>query len=155
MYTNLTHVTQKCVSPPGGMTPVAFDFKGNSALQRKFDANLFLKILRRKNWRAAEAKHGVKNPKKQRLTDLTGDTGPINSTEFDLDIGDTDTLNNSNSNNMGDTDLHTNINNSNSNKMGDTDLHTNINNSNSITWGILTSTLMQTTVTGNYLKNLN
>ncbi|CAG2211540.1 unnamed protein product [Mytilus edulis] len=83
---------------------------------------------RRKNWRAAEAKRGVKNPKKQRLTDLTWDTGPINSTKSDLDIGDTDTFNNSNSNNMGDTDLHTNINNSNSNNMGDTDLHTNINN---------------------------
>ncbi|CAG2232898.1 unnamed protein product [Mytilus edulis] len=85
---------------------------------------------RRKNWRAAEAKRGVKNPKKQRLTDLTGDTGPINSTKSDLDIGDTDTFNNSISNNMGDTDLHSNINNSNSNNMGDTDLHTNINNSN-------------------------
>ncbi|CAG2217272.1 unnamed protein product [Mytilus edulis] len=47
---------------------------------------------RRKNWRAAEAKLGVKNPKKQKLTNLTGDTGPINSTEFDLDVGDTDTL---------------------------------------------------------------
>ncbi|VDI11436.1 Hypothetical predicted protein [Mytilus galloprovincialis] len=85
---------------------------------------------RRKNWRAAEAKRGVKNPKKQRLTDLTWDTGPINSTKSDLDIGDTDTFNNSNSNNMGDTDLHTNINNSNSNSMGDTDLHSNSNNSN-------------------------
>ncbi|CAC5401795.1 unnamed protein product [Mytilus coruscus] len=83
---------------------------------------------RRKNWRTAEAKRGVKNPKKKTLT---GDTGPINSTRIDLDMGDTDTLNNSNSNNMGDTDLHTNINNSNSNHMGDTDLHTNINNSNS------------------------
>ncbi|VDI21056.1 Hypothetical predicted protein [Mytilus galloprovincialis] len=41
---------------------------------------------RRKNWRAAEAKRGVKNPKKQRLTDLTWDTGPINSTKSDLDI---------------------------------------------------------------------
>ncbi|CAG2256068.1 unnamed protein product [Mytilus edulis] len=90
----------------------------------------FLKMPRRKNWRAAEAKRGVKNPKKQRLTDLTGDTGPINSTRIDLDMGDTDTLNNSISNNMGDTDLHSNINNSNSNNMGDTDLHTNINNSN-------------------------
>ncbi|XP_071138424.1 uncharacterized protein [Mytilus edulis] len=85
---------------------------------------------RRKNWRVAEAKRGVKNPMKQRLTDLTGDTGPINSTKSDIDIGDTDTFNNSISNNMGDTDLHSNINNSNSNNMGDTDLHTNINNSN-------------------------
>ncbi|CAC5416666.1 unnamed protein product [Mytilus coruscus] len=66
---------------------------------------------RRKNWRTAEAKRGVKNPKKQRLTDLTGDTGPLNSTKFDLDMGDTDTLNNSNSNNMGDTDLLSNANN--------------------------------------------
>ncbi|VDI49384.1 Hypothetical predicted protein [Mytilus galloprovincialis] len=41
---------------------------------------------RRKNWRAAEAKRGVKNPKKQRLTDLTWDTGTINSTKSDLDI---------------------------------------------------------------------
>ncbi|CAC5416131.1 unnamed protein product [Mytilus coruscus] len=48
---------------------------------------------RRKNWRAAEAKRGVKNPKKQRLTNLTGNTGPINSIQFDLDMGDTDTLN--------------------------------------------------------------
>ncbi|CAC5391862.1 unnamed protein product [Mytilus coruscus] len=71
---------------------------------------------RRKNWRAAEAKRGANNPKKQRLTDLTGDTGPINSTKFDLDMGDTDTLNNSNSNNMGDTDLHSNINNNNLNQ---------------------------------------
>ncbi|XP_076105470.1 uncharacterized protein LOC143073656 [Mytilus galloprovincialis] len=90
----------------------------------------FFKMPRRKNWRAAEAKRGVKNPMKKTLTDLTGDTGPINSTRIDLDMGDTDTLNNSISNNMGDTDLHTNINNSNSNNMGDTDLHTNINNSN-------------------------
>ncbi|CAG2205014.1 unnamed protein product [Mytilus edulis] len=90
---------------------------------------------RRKNWRAAEAKRGVKNPQKKTLTDLTGDTGPINSTRIDLDLGDTDTLNNSYSKNMGDTDLHTNINNSNSNNMGDTDLHTNINNSNSNNMG--------------------
>ncbi|VDI56163.1 Hypothetical predicted protein [Mytilus galloprovincialis] len=67
---------------------------------------------RRKNWKAAEAKLGVKNPKKQKLTNLTGDTGPINSTEFDLDVGDTDTLVNSNSNNLGVTDLHSNSNNS-------------------------------------------
>ncbi|CAG2209544.1 unnamed protein product [Mytilus edulis] len=84
---------------------------------------------RRKNWRAAEAKRGVKNPQKKTLTDLTGDTGPINSTRIDLDLGDTDTLNNSYSKNMGDTDLHSNTNNSNSKNMGDTDLHTNINNS--------------------------
>ncbi|XP_063442198.1 uncharacterized protein LOC134722507 [Mytilus trossulus] len=85
---------------------------------------------RRKNWRVAEAKRGVKHPQQQRLTDLTGDTGPINSTRIDLDLGDTDTLNNSYSKNMGDADLHTNINNSNSDNMGDTDLHSNINNSN-------------------------
>ncbi|CAC5396350.1 unnamed protein product [Mytilus coruscus] len=84
----------------------------------------------RNNWRAAEAQRGVENPKKQQLTNLTGDTGPINSTKFDLDMGDTDILNNSNSDNMGDTDLHSNINNSNSKNLGDTDLHSNANNIN-------------------------
>ncbi|XP_071123194.1 myb-like protein D [Mytilus edulis] len=106
---------------------------------------------RRKNWRAAEAKRGVKNPKKKTLTDLTGDTGPINSTRIDLDMGDTDTLNNSISNNMGDTDLHSNTNNSNSNNMGDTDLHTNINNSNSNNMG---DTDLHTNINNSNLKLL-
>ncbi|CAC5355715.1 unnamed protein product [Mytilus coruscus] len=83
-----------------------------------------------KNWRAAEAKHGENYPKKQKRTNLTGDTGPSNSNKLDLDMGDTDILNNSNSNNMGYADLHSNINCSNPNDIGDTDLHPNANNSN-------------------------
>ncbi|CAG2235955.1 unnamed protein product [Mytilus edulis] len=112
------------------VTNLNFELNSVITVDEVVKAIKFLKMPRNKNWRAAEAKRGVKNPKKKTLTDLTGDTAPINSTRIDLDMGDTDTLNNSISNNMGDTDLHTNTNNSNSNNMGDTDLHTNINNSN-------------------------
>ena len=95
---------------------------------------------RKRGWKLSQSKVGALNPKKKRLTDLTGDTGPgdsnipSHSTEYDLDCqtqlaGDTDLLNNSTINKLGDTDLHPKANNSNNIAQGDTDLLPNANNS--------------------------